>query len=120
LEKEDPYAKHERRITGAAYSRMTGKDARPILVTADADGYVVEWGRRQNDPTRPSTIDIALEGSPAVQTIALSADGKFLVTAGDGLFAWNFEQEHVREIARAYVKRTNSDRTKATASTSTP
>ena len=99
-----PDARHVGSITGAAYAWARGPDARPLHVTASADGYVVAWTPWNKNPQ--NAIDLTKPGSSPVHAIALSRDGTFLVTtAGDDLLGWNLARQQVLDVAKAYADR---------------
>lgn len=97
------FYRHEQSITGAVYAWPKGPGERAVLITADSDGYVVEW--RQGAGNGMPTVDLTGRGSSPVRAIALSRNGTFLVTAGDDLLAWDLSPGAVQATADAYAKR---------------
>lgn len=99
--------RHERAVTGLQYADATGDDAR--WISADKDGYLLEWKRQpsMSDPTRNRTgpMELTRRGSAPIRVIALSRDGRLLVTAGDDLLAWHLADEDIQKIARSYAQR---------------
>jgi WD40 repeat protein len=89
-------------VTSLAFAvRESGSSkSRPILVSADRDGNVREWTTGATDG---ATVLLAPASNSPVRAIALRADGKFLVTAGDELLAWNFSSETMLQAARRVI-----------------
>ena len=82
-------------MTGLAFSEPKA-NGRPLLVSADRGGYIVEWPEGK---TGVSTTEIEPRFSKTINAIALSRDGTFLLTAGDDLLSWDYSPESVMAAA---------------------
>lgn len=108
-------SRHERAIAGVQYARVAPDETK--WISADVDGYLLEWTRRPSmSDARPSRKgapasdriaagELARRGGAPIQAIALSRDGSFLVTAGEDLLAWDLAGDDVLTIARSYAER---------------
>ena len=107
FKKGDVMSRHERAIAGVQYASIATDETK--WVSADVDGYLVEWTRRpsMNDPTqvRIAAAELARRGGAPIQAIALSRDGSFLVTAGEDLLAWDLAGDDLQKIAESYAVR---------------
>jgi WD40 repeat protein len=110
---QKPSTRHERSITGIAFSagdgaKLTDKSRNSsvddaVLVTTDIGGSVIKWSARGGSWKDPSFVVLATKGGAPVRAMALDKDGVFLVTAGDDLLTWDLRVTNVNAVARTYV-----------------
>ncbi|MGO1068805.1 WD40 repeat domain-containing protein [Lysobacter sp. CA199] len=98
--------RHDHAITALANARG---GERSITISADSDGYVVEWSAPLNDAERISTTELEPRASGVVQTVALNGEGTFLISAGASLLGWDLGVDRVVDAAKAYVARSRDD-----------
>lgn len=100
--------RHQRGVSGLALAdRAKGAtDGRPVFVSADWGGAILEWSQGTLDGP---TTQIAFADDRPLDAMALRADGTFLVTAGDQLLAWDFNRTVMKQSAERFL-RAHSDR----------
>jgi WD40 repeat protein len=96
-------ARHERSIMGVAVA--PARQGGASWVSADADGYIVEWMPRPDKPGLTQAVELKQRGSAPIEAIALSHDGNLLVTAGENLMAWNLTRDKMLDTAKLYADR---------------
>jgi WD40 repeat protein len=102
LKKATSSERHQRGVSGLALADRAkeASGGRPILVSADWGGAILEWGQGLLDgPTTP----IAFADDRPLEGMALRADGTFLVTAGDQLLAWDFDRAVMKQSAKRFL-----------------
>ncbi len=102
LKKGASSERHQRGVSSIALAdRAKGaSDGRPILVSADWGGAILEWSQGTLDGT---TTPIAFANDRPVEAMALRADGSFLITAGDQLLAWDFSRAVMKQSAERFL-----------------
>lgn len=103
LKKGSSSERHQRGVSGLAFAdRSKGAaDGRPLLVSADWGGAILEWSQGTLDgPTTP----VAFADDRPLDAMALRADGRFLVTAGDQLLAWDFDRAVMKASAERFLR----------------
>ncbi len=103
LKKVTSNERHQRGVSGLALADRTkgASDGRPILVSADWGGAILEWSQGTLDGP---TTSIAFADDRPLDAMALRADGTFLVTAGDQLLAWDFDRAVMKQSAERFLR----------------
>ena len=103
LTRKDGTSRHERSIRGLAIAPAGRSGAN--WISADADGYLVEWMPRPDKPALVQAVELKQRGSAPIEAIALNRDGSFLVTAGENLLGWDLTERKVSDTAKIYADR---------------
>jgi WD40 repeat protein len=102
LKKGRSSERHQRGVSGLALAdrAKVASDGRPILVSADLGGAILEWSQGTLDG---ATTPIAFADDRPVEAMALRADGTFLITAGEQLLAWDFNRAVMKQSAERFL-----------------